>query len=443
MRLVSSVGLCWLWVGCADPQDSDPGPDTADSGIADSDTEDSDGSDSDTADTGEPDTDTGDTDDTDEPVDTDDSGDTDDTDEPDPNRDSDGDGLTDAEEATLGTNPAKADTDGDGLTDGAERTLGTDPLDADTDGDGLADGDAADPDPLNPDTDGDGLEDGSEVALGASPTDTDSDDDGVLDGDEVKRYGTDPTKTDSDGDTLADGAEVKAGTDPAKADTDGDRLDDAEEATKGTDPLDADSDGDGYLDGWEVDEGKDPLDAKSVIYKGGWPYNPDKDDLAKGSWSGAGTSVGSRVARITLKDQYGEDVDLYDFAGQGVPVVIDLSAGWCSICRGMGTWLGGGSSGSWGSSYPKVRGNLASGKALWVTVLADDAFYGAPDVSDASWWDTNYGHGAVVLVDDGSIKRAWSTGSYPRVFLADEDMLLSTVPASRDPYAALGAVDKL
>jgi hypothetical protein len=42
--------------------------------------------------------------------------------------DSDGDGLTDAEEAALGTNPYLYDTDGDGFNDGMEVAAGTDPL---------------------------------------------------------------------------------------------------------------------------------------------------------------------------------------------------------------------------------------------------------------------------------------------------------------------------
>lgn len=55
--------------------------------------------------------------------------------------DSDGDGLTNAQESALGTNPNNPDTDGDGLMDGAEvNTHGTNPLLADTDGDGLTDG---------------------------------------------------------------------------------------------------------------------------------------------------------------------------------------------------------------------------------------------------------------------------------------------------------------
>lgn len=54
--------------------------------------------------------------------------------------DLDCDGLTDADEASLGTNPGNPDTDGDGLPDGLEvHTLHTNPLLADTDGDGCGD----------------------------------------------------------------------------------------------------------------------------------------------------------------------------------------------------------------------------------------------------------------------------------------------------------------
>ncbi|MCA9773403.1 MAG: PD40 domain-containing protein, partial [Myxococcales bacterium] len=57
-----------------------------------------------------------------------------------------GDGLTDAEEAVLGTNPANPDTDGDRVWDGEEaRMFLTNPLAADTDGDGTPD--RADPQP--------------------------------------------------------------------------------------------------------------------------------------------------------------------------------------------------------------------------------------------------------------------------------------------------------
>ncbi len=74
--------------------------------------------------------------------------------------DDDNDGLTDAEEAMLGTNPSNADTDGDGLGDRVEvMSIGSDPRLADTDSDGLGDAadncpTAANPDQLNLDHDG-------------------------------------------------------------------------------------------------------------------------------------------------------------------------------------------------------------------------------------------------------------------------------------------------
>ncbi|NQT49809.1 hypothetical protein HQ571_03905 [Candidatus Kuenenbacteria bacterium] len=56
-------------------------------------------------------------------------------------QDSDSDGLSNAEESELGTNPMKMDTDADGVFDYDEVKLyKTDPLDSDTDGDSFLDG---------------------------------------------------------------------------------------------------------------------------------------------------------------------------------------------------------------------------------------------------------------------------------------------------------------
>ena len=58
-----------------------------------------------------------------------------------PDPDDDKDGLTNLEEAQLGTDPASADTDQDGLYDLEElQTYQTNPLNPDTDGDGYNDG---------------------------------------------------------------------------------------------------------------------------------------------------------------------------------------------------------------------------------------------------------------------------------------------------------------
>jgi pSer/pThr/pTyr-binding forkhead associated (FHA) protein len=73
---------------------------------------------------------------------------------------------------TPGTPDPFIDSDGDGLTDAQERLIGTDPLNPDTDGDGLTDGQEVlvyGTDPLRPDTSGDGINDGTAVATGIDP----------------------------------------------------------------------------------------------------------------------------------------------------------------------------------------------------------------------------------------------------------------------------------
>lgn len=88
------------------------------------------------------------------------------------------------------------------------------------------------------DDDGDGLTNAEEKAIGTNPTNPDTDEDGLSDGAEVRKYHTNPLKADSDLDKLKDGEEVfKYGTDPLNADTDGDGFSDGDEVFAGFDPL--------------------------------------------------------------------------------------------------------------------------------------------------------------------------------------------------------------
>ncbi|MDZ4860178.1 MAG: PQQ-dependent sugar dehydrogenase [Candidatus Hydrogenedentes bacterium] len=182
--------------------------------------------------------------------------------------DSDSDGLDDgAEVITHGTDPTDTDSDNDGLDDGAEvNTHGTQPDDSDTDNDGLSDGaeiNTHGTDPLDSDSDNDGLTDGDEVnVIGTQPDDADTDNDGLNDGDEMNVYGSDPLVVDTDGDGIDDGVEVNTyGSDPTSGDTDGDGLGDFDEVTTYlSDPTLPDTDGDGVLDGTEVSFGTDPTD---------------------------------------------------------------------------------------------------------------------------------------------------------------------------------------
>ena len=66
----------------------------------------------------------------------------------------------------------------------------------------------------NIDSDGDGITDTNEAALGTNPNSLDSDSDGLFDNEEVNIYKTNPTNPDTDGDTFVDGQEISNGYNP-------------------------------------------------------------------------------------------------------------------------------------------------------------------------------------------------------------------------------------
>ncbi len=206
-----------------------------------------------------------------------------------PQLDADGDGLTDAEEALIGTAANDADTDDDGVRDGREPNYNQD-----TDGDGLINA-------RDPDSDDDGLLDGTELgvtsagvgtspaartfvadadpASRSSPLARDTDFGGVLDGaeDTDKNGRVDPGERDPNrpsDDTTA----------PADGDLDG--LSDAEERAKGSDPSDGDSDDDGLLDGQESNWGLDS-DGDGLI--NALDPDSDNDGLTDGTERGVST----------------------------------------------------------------------------------------------------------------------------------------------------------
>lgn len=248
-------------------------------------------------------------------------------------------------------------------------------------------------------------------------------------------------KSDKDGDGLTKGEEKDLGSDPELADSDGDGIDDGEEVELGIDPTSDDSDGDGYLDPWEIEEGTDPADENSKIYQNGWPYNPDKDELGGPTIAEATNAVGEKFARFQFVDQFGETFDLYDFAGHGKPVILDVSAIWCGPCNGLSSWISGvGDSYGFGSSWPEIQPMVESGDVLWVTVLGQGNGSAPPTEDELAAWDESYPAEMVpVIGDDGSLWPKYIIYGWPSVYFLDEDLVIQAKPdgTGTGHYAAL------
>ena len=287
--------------------------------------------------------------------------------------DTDADGISNAEEKRLGTDPKKADSDADGIPDNEE--LGAElstPID--TDKDGIID--ALDPDddndgvptllegkvgssPLLDDTDGDGLKDAVEIGDVSNPdsinietfTALDTDKDGTInaldvddDDDDLNTVtelllGTNPLLADTDGDGISDKLEIgelidqpldkdSDGTidaldDTDNTDTDGDGLSDTLEAKLGTDPKKSDSDGDGIDDNEEIGaDNTKPLDTDENGVINALDTDDDGDGLLTQFESTIGTNPLSNDSdddSIDDAKEIGEDhVNIIDTDSDGI-----------------------------------------------------------------------------------------------------------------------------
>jgi thiol-disulfide isomerase/thioredoxin len=246
---------------------------------------------------------------------------------------------------------------------------------------------------------------------------------------------------DSDGDGLSAKEEKDIGSDPKVADTDGDGLNDGAEVTAGTSATTPDTDADGFIDGDEVAIGADPTDPASFPYKGGWPNLPgaEKQAIEDSGPSGAEATEGKRFKRYTMIDQFGDEVDLYDFAHAGVPIIIDVSAEWCPPCNDMADWVATGESGvDWESALGSdLRPAIEEGRVTWLTILSENDDYEIADPNTAKRWYREHRDPKVPVFSDttGNPTDFAAVGFFPSLFLLDENMNI----LARDPQDANAA----
>jgi thiol-disulfide isomerase/thioredoxin len=158
------------------------------------------------------------------------------------------------------------------------------------------------------------------------------------------------------------------------------------------------------------------------------------------------------LPRFQWYDQNEQLVDIYDFAKQGNPVVLDISTVWCGWCRVMAAWLDGDMSEAqseidagydfegffsgedWWDLVPEL---VANEEIYWVTAITQNAQGGAAKQKDVKNWAEDFPNEKVpVLLDEeAALEDFLNVSGFPTLFMLDENLEFTVV--ERGDYTAV------
>jgi thiol-disulfide isomerase/thioredoxin len=161
-------------------------------------------------------------------------------------------------------------------------------------------------------------------------------------------------------------------------------------------------------------------------------------------------TVGQTIPNAVLLDQFGEEVALHDFAGQGRPVIIDVSGPWCKSCQHIAAYLSDGDQSHltygpgpyegqtvswWREEYEDLYQWVQTGQVLWITVLAWPPSWNKEDEITPVFceeWAAAYPHESIPVLADrfGALRDDLGATGSPALFLIDENAVLRSAATS-------------
>ena len=203
------------------------------------------------------------------------------------------------------------------------------------------------------------------------------------------------------------------------------------------------------------------MQAPSYTYKGGWPVNPRSDEIIdpgfdlpcpgpigcecrsdadcenqncsahpKGNY--CVPKAGDLIPRFEAIDQFGESVDLYDFAHQGKMILLELSAAWCSPCNDLASWITTNDltireNPWWKDQYLPIRDMIKNGDVQLINIMFEGKVKTTTVIPEdvVKWYKKYPDHHVPILADEYRFLHSWvkPTG-LPCIFLLDENMHL-------------------
>ena len=167
---------------------------------------------------------------------------------------------------------------------------------------------------------------------------------------------------------------------------------------------------DGGEDGGGDDEGGDDGGEAAYGPDNDWPHASASDvpsDLA-----GTGRDRGDVLPNFTVVDQNGDDVELYQFYGYVVQLV--LFAEWCGPCQAEAP------------DIEQASRDLAADGVVVLGVMMEDEFGGTPGADALDRWVTRFDITHPLVAGPSDLGPSIQ-GGYPTLPVLDRDMTIATV----------------
>jgi thiol-disulfide isomerase/thioredoxin len=137
-----------------------------------------------------------------------------------------------------------------------------------------------------------------------------------------------------------------------------------------------------------------------------WPQNTPPAGL-----EGEGVADGEIAPDFLLKDQYGDDVSLWQFYGS--VIILDVSTMWCAPCRVLA------------SEAQAVADDYRDEGFVYITLLSQDLGSDVPDQDELNDWGDYYHLTEPILADPAGYSDRVvppETGAFPGVLIFGRDM---------------------
>ena len=142
---------------------------------------------------------------------------------------------------------------------------------------------------------------------------------------------------------------------------------------------------------------------------------------------------GDLIPRFEAIDQFGEGVDLYDFANQGKMILIELCGAWAKPCNDFSSWLTSNDQKIkeyrwWKDRYLPIRDMIESGEIILIHIMSQGS-EGNKSIATpkdvVEWYKKFPNPNIPILADEYKFMYGWvKPTAFPCILLVNEKMQL-------------------